>query len=93
MATNDLGNGSLDATLQDDRALAPGDFQGGHESRARLIPVVAAERQQAHAAQAIDLGQVEANSGFVDSGDRAIEMSEAIRRPASGQQTSAARPR
>ncbi len=63
-----------------------GNVASSRESRNRLILVVAAERQQTCTAQAIDFGQIKPDAGFVYSGDSTIEMCEAVRRPAGGQQ-------
>jgi hypothetical protein len=62
------------------------DIAGGREGRSRFVFVVAAERQQAFAAQAVDFRQIESDAGFVDSRERAVKMSEAIRWPAGCQQ-------
>ena len=78
--------------LEDNRALVPGNLDGLRKGRPRLVLVVATKRQQTGAAQAIDLRQIEADAGFVDPGDGALEMSEAIGRPAASK-TSAATPR
>jgi hypothetical protein len=72
--------------LEDDRSLAPGDLGGRCEGCSRCSFVATVEHQQAGAAQAVDLGQVDADAGFVDAGDGAVEMSERVRRPARGQQ-------
>src|SRR5450432_2498582 len=55
-----LGNTGLGAALEDDGTLSPGNVAGGREGGARFILVVAAQRQQALAAQTIDLRQIEA---------------------------------
>src|SRR5581483_9871011 len=73
-----LGKRILGTALQDHRTLAPGDVESGREGRPRLILVVAAERQQACAAQAIDFRQIEANAWLLDSGERTFEMREAV---------------
>ena len=80
------GKGRCGAAFEDDRALAFCYIAGGREGRSRFVLVVVAERQQAFATQAIDFRQIESDTGFVDSSDRAVEMSEAIRRPAGCQQ-------
>ena len=87
------GKRCFGASLQDDGALAPGNVASGREGRLRLILVVAVERQQALAAQTIDLRQIEADTGLVDPGDGAIEMSEASPGRPAASSTSAARPR
>ena len=58
----------------------------GHERLPRLGLVAAAERQQTFSTQAMDFRQIKADPRFVDHGDRAIEMCEAICWTASGQQ-------
>ncbi len=59
----------------------------------RLVHVVAAERQQAFATQAIDFRQIESDAGLVDRGNRTVEQREAFRRPAGREQHLPAKPR
>src|SRR3984893_1235676 len=65
-AVCEFGKRRLGAALEDDGALLPGDVASGREGRPRLVLVVAAERQQAFPAQAIDLRQIEAAPRFTD---------------------------
>src|SRR5580698_5663275 len=84
--SSNLGKRSLGAALEYDGALAPGDFRSGRERRARLVLVVAIERQQTRTPQPVDFRQVEADSEFIGAGDGAVEMGETIGRPTGRQQ-------
>lgn len=81
-----LGHRSPRATLENDGALTPGDLGSGCEGRSRFRLVAMIERQQALATQTIDLGQIDADAGFIDARDRAIEVTKGVQRPAGGEQ-------
>ena len=81
-----LRKGCFGTAFEDHGALLPGNVAGRRECLPRLFLSVAAEREQAFAAQAVDFRQIKAHAGFIHRGDGAVKVSETVRGPARSEQ-------